>query len=215
MPRMSGFIRWDRETARLEALCFQAAHNKGWWKIVFTKNFYLVLASAFQQSSNSTLSTSFKSFSGGSYKVAYGDNAIGFAYDSNAKSVPSMYYVRTSFTGSPAGNGGVLFGTGNAQPTLNDYKLSGDHITTIVATTSVTVEHKETQSVYTGLYTITNTGSEPITISEVALFCNPTTNSNSGGVACLLERTVLETPVQIDAGGIGQVTYEIRYDYPT
>ena len=33
--------------------------------------------------------------------------------------------------------------------------------------------------------------------------------------AIWVERTVLETPVTIPAGGVGQVTYTIRMNYPT
>ena len=114
-------------------------------------------------------------------------------------------------TALPTRYGGVLFGTGTTPPTLNDYTISGEAVKNL----SVSVAYKETddESVHTLeiLYTITNVATEPVTIGEIAAFCG--TGINAKGA--LLERTVLDSPVTIPAGGVGQVTYTVRMNYPT
>lgn len=64
------------------------------------------------------------------------------------------------------------------------------------------------------IYTITNSSATDITIAEVGLwgYINYAASSMENA---LLERTVLDEPVTIPAGGIGMVTYSIRYNYPT
>ena len=68
------------------------------------------------------------------------------------------------------------------------------------------------------MFTLTNTGSEDFTISELGLVTYAYITNTNG--YCyennfLLERTVLENPITIPAnGGVGQVTYTIRMDYP-
>lgn len=125
---------------------------------------------------------------------------------------PTMYCMRTDV--GPYTNGGVIIGDGDAAPTTNDYKLSGNIISTFAHSAAVTAEHVDDGVIVTGLYTITNTGTETITVKEIGLIATPTNNS---GVRyrLLLERTVLDEPVTIPAGGIGQVTYTIRMNYPT
>lgn len=111
--------------------------------------------------------------------------------------------------------GGVALGTGNTPATVNDYKLSGTMITTFTYTGSST--SKETDKGYecTGTYTITNTGTEAFTISEVGLQTTLHTSSNGGAGQMLIDRTVLENPLTIEAGGIGVLNYTIRMNYPT
>ena len=70
----------------------------------------------------------------------------------------------------------------------------------------------------TATYTITNNGSEAVTIAEVAIMARILTDANGSNAAATLqlwERTVLDYPVTIPAGGIGQVTYTVRMDWPT
>lgn len=118
---------------------------------------------------------------------------------------PHMGLVRTSYN-----FGGVVFGTGSVEPKFDDHKLSGDLITTISAACSVSPTLDDGGCTFTGMYTLTNTGSEEIIIGEVGLIMN---SPYSG--TFLIERTVLDSPVTIPAGGIGQVTYTIRFNYPT
>lgn len=103
---------------------------------------------------------------------------------------------------------GVLFGTGDTPPTLEDYTLAGDAISTINSSSSITTIGSANDAEYAELsvtYTLTNTGTKDVTVKEVALVC----------FGCMMERTVLEAPITIPGGGVGQVTYTIRMNYPT
>lgn len=124
---------------------------------------------------------------------------------SNNYYVPCMNHVRTSY-----GYGGAVFGTGDTTPTFDDYKLSGDLVTTINASGSTVVTQDDDGYTYVCTYTISNTGSADITIKEVGLILYGRANSSF-----LIERTVLDSPLTIPAGGIGQVEYTIRMNYPT
>ena len=107
---------------------------------------------------------------------------------------------------------GVVFGDGDTAPTFNDYGLAGNQFTTFTATKSVSYEVTDNGTKITALYTITNTGEE-FTIREVCAFATPYINDYWRPL--MVERTVLDTPVTIPAGGIGQVTYPIQMNYPT
>lgn len=116
---------------------------------------------------------------------------------------------------------GQVFGTGTTPPTVDDYCVSGSEITNLTFTKTVTYG----AGTVTCTYVITNGNSDPVTIGEVALFTpgsftlyyNYSSGSNKTTFykTVMLERTVLDTPVTIPAGGIGQVTYTIRMNYPT
>ena len=117
---------------------------------------------------------------------------------------------------------GFAFGSGNTPPTIDDYKLSGDYInpSDYQVTTTVTVNTEtEYTTEYTATYSITNISSNDITIGEVALcgylLGRATSNGTNKHCSFIIDRTVLDTPVTIPAGGIGQVTYTIRMNYPT
>lgn len=125
---------------------------------------------------------------------------------------PSMYIMRTTIDHYSAG--GVIIGDGDTAPTVNDYKLSGNLISTFTYSAAVTAEDTDDGVIITGLYTITNSGTETITIKEIGLVATPTNNSGLR-YRLLIERTVLETPITIEPGGVGQVTYTIRMNYPT
>lgn len=130
----------------------------------------------------------------------------------------------TSFAlkGGTTGVYGFCFGSGNTPPTLNDYTLSGDFIdpSTYQATANVTV-NIETEFVteFEATYTVTNISSNDIIIGEVGLcsFVKGRKTSSSSDTVCpyMVERTALDNPVTIPAGGIGQFTYTIRMNYPT
>lgn len=109
----------------------------------------------------------------------------------------------------------VRIGTGTTPPTPDDYNLSGTQITKISSTYTdqgTTVENGVATK--TVIYTVTNTDTTDITIGEIALFSGMKYSSSSTA-AFMFDRTVLDTPVTIPAGGIGQVTYTIRFNYPT
>lgn len=111
---------------------------------------------------------------------------------------------------------GYCFGSGNTPATVNDTTLSGDFIDTSSYNVSVSVNKDNSTQYMTNfetLYTITNISSEDITIGEVALcyYMQGRKTSNASMCYCpwIIERTALETPITIPAGGVGQVTYTI------
>ena len=115
---------------------------------------------------------------------------------------------------------GVVFGTGTGTPTVDDTTLFGSHITAITAsntTTAVSNSANSEKSTLTCVYTITNNTSSDITIGEVGLVAEVKGKSSSKTFygATLYEHSVLDTPITIPAGGVGQVTYAISMDYPT
>jgi hypothetical protein len=116
---------------------------------------------------------------------------------------------------------GVRLGDGTVPPTPEDWNLSGSMITTFVMTSVVTgVIADDGSCTKTATYTITNSGSTDIVISEIGYFGaiqTHYTNANynqKSTVLHLLDRTLLEEPVTIPPGGIGQVTYSITIGEP-
>ena len=102
---------------------------------------------------------------------------------------------------------GVVLGTGNEAPTLYDYKLAGSLVTGFTYSYTVTSGRDEKGPWAKAKYTITNNNSKPVTIAEIAMM--------AGSTVCMIERTVLEMPITIEAGGgVGQIEYTVRYDVP-
>ena len=128
----------------------------------------------------------------------------------------SIYHIRKCMQniGKSYSSGCVVFGTGDVAPTKDDYCLSGDLITTISGTYAFTNTFDENGYTLEAIYTLTNTGTDSITIKEIAAIGIGKYSSNYS-TACLWDRTVLDTPVTIPAGGVGQVAYTIRFNYPT
>ena len=174
---------------------------------MFTKNWYRAYAIEIV-----TTSTKFINYAGQSTSGYANANHLKLGSTSYSSNIPALRNVINNLNT----NGGVAFGTGNTPPTLDDYKFSGDLITTITGTATVNVAHDDNGLGATALYSLTNTGSSDITIGEIGLIASLESNTSTGSsYKALLERTVLDTPVTIPAGGIGQVTYTIRMNYPT
>lgn len=175
---------------------------------MFTKNFDKIILSAISQKNINSINVL-----GNSTSIRSNANSLQIGYSSYSVYHPAMNRVNTSYNSY----GGVIFGTGTTSPTRDDYCLSGDIITTI-STSSIGGFTKDDDGLtgeYT--YTVTNTGSSDITIGEIGLITS--TYSNTSYTAAeykfLVERTVLETPITIPAGGVGQITYTIRMNFPT
>lgn len=112
-------------------------------------------------------------------------------------------------------NGGVWFGTGNTPPTFDDYKLSGTQVLGLAATKVLTLDEDDEGGGITGTYTLINNNASEVTISEVGLFAPIFTSANKIDTYQMWERTVLDNPVTIPAGGVGKVTYTVRANWPT
>ena len=112
---------------------------------------------------------------------------------------------------------GVLFGDGNTAVTINDHCLSGNVIPLSSDNVRVSITNEASDSGLTvkARYTITNVASTDITIREVGLMEGYRYHNDSSDAAVLVDRTVLDTPVTIPAGDVGQVEYTITSNYPT
>ena len=106
---------------------------------------------------------------------------------------------------------GVLFGGSDVVPNIKDNKLNS-LISGLSGTAAVTTTVDSTNCLTTisSVLTITNGNDTDVTINEIGLNLNYT-----GNWSFLVERTVLDAPLTIPAGGIGKVTYTIRMNYPT
>jgi len=142
--------------------------------------------------------------------------ATGCTFNSLMKKIAAYHATSnaTSYSKTPPG---VVFGTGNTPPTVDDYTLSGSFIsglsTSNVTVAETTSKNDDGSMVFTYVYTINNSTGADITIGEIGI--QTYANSSSYYINVLVERTVLDTPVTIAAGGVGQVTYTIRMNYPT
>lgn len=102
---------------------------------------------------------------------------------------------------------GVVFGTGNTPPTINDYWLSGTVVSTVAR-----VANLVTVNIVDGVYclrnalTINNTGNESVTIGEMIL-ADTFYESSTSGRSCVYDRTVLDTPLTLAPGEQGVITY--------
>lgn len=115
---------------------------------------------------------------------------------------------------------GFAFGTGDAAATENDYDLES-RITSginVVKSDGSVYDAKNNTVEYYLQYTITNTGSEDITIKEIGIFQTVYTDTTSGGTSTsrqrpiLTDRTVLETPLTIAAGEPGILRWSMKCD---
>ena len=173
---------------------------------MFTRNWYRLIA---MKITGVTHPDGFRNYAGGNWQYTSAGNLGICIGGSNSFFEPHMSNLVKEI-----GYSGVIIGTGTAPAAFDDYKLSGDLITKFSFSVSVNKKHTESGFEVTALYTITNTNSTEITIGEIGLIANQYTNSTSASYVALLERTVLEEPVTIPPGGIGQVEYTIRMNYP-
>lgn len=143
-----------------------------------------------------------------------------FGYNSSSEYGPYLGQVLTSYgnVGSSSSSNmkmGVVFGDGDTPVTLGDYALSGKLITTLTPAITLTPSRVDNGVTLTAVYNLSNSGTSDVTIKEVGAVSRVYSNTNSNFAQLLCERTVLDAPVTIPAGGVGQVTYTIRFNYPT
>lgn len=176
---------------------------------MFTRNFYLALATELLQDNGRIIKgTNVEGTLTGIHQSA-GD-IVFFGEDKASHNIPSMYHPITSYTG----NGGVIFGTGNTAPSYGDYALSGAVVSGITVTANVTPD--PANLAITGVYTIVNNNTDPVTIGEIGLLSSSTNMSAYERTNRLLvEHTALDSPITIPAGGMGRVTYTISLNVPT
>lgn len=138
----------------------------------------------------------------------------------------SRYFNGTlSFLSSPtkdvtkdANAAGISVGTGNTAATEDDWQLESTLTSGINITLTATVYGNDAPGIPYVQYsvTVTNTGSEPITVKEIGYKQTvgsvryPGAANDSSSKVFLLDRTVLDTPVTIAAGDAGIITYKLR-----
>lgn len=167
---------------------------------MLTRNWYrLISLTIFATTNDSNSAVTCKNSKGTTTNIPANNFLFQIGFNSSS--------LKTSF-GTGSSSSGVIFGTGDIAPTLDDYTLSGNVISGISMTSSKSSVGKEEDAEYasfTTVYSITNNNTEEVTVREIA----------SMVYGCIVDRTVLDTPITIPAGGIGQVTYTIRMNYPT
>lgn len=128
-----------------------------------------------------------------------------------------LYPIRYDFgtkTGTQS-DGTVSFWSGASEPSKDDIKPDGTEVTNFTYNMVFQNTGDENGATCTRVYTITNSGSETITIDTVCLIGSFQWGYGSAfKVRILYDKTQLETPVTIEPGGVGQITYSIRMNNP-
>lgn len=160
---------------------------------MLTNNFYNMFGSCMGK----TVSSGFRDVSGTIYDAYYA------AGNSDWLFAPFRFSsVQTSQKGQ-----GVVFGTGNTAPTVDDYCLSGGVITTLSKVATVnTVSIIDGSLCVKQAITVSNSGTATVTICEMGLVA-VAYRSSSYSCYVLLDRTVLNEPLTLAPGEQGVVTY--------
>ena len=110
---------------------------------------------------------------------------------------------------------GVSFGTGTTPAKVTDYCLENPITSglTVITPSATTYNRTEKYEEYTVTFGVTSTNT--VTISEIGLKCNPSYTTPNNQMVAMVDRTVLENPIEIPAGQSKQITYTIRFNYPT
>lgn len=141
--------------------------------------------------------------SGTSYHPSCNDGLKSYLFPHEAKDVKTTHDY------------GVIFGDGTVAPAKTDYKLSGNIISTISNTTSE-FSHRTSgeKTTFISTFVLRNTGSEPITISEVGWVGSFSVSGTTSSKRFLLDRALLDSPVTIPAGERGMVVYKRSVTIP-
>ena len=113
----------------------------------------------------------------------------------------------------------IEFGSGTTPASETDYALETPLSNiTYISTETVGSENGKAKRELT--LTLTNENDSKVTIAEIGLFgsaytCSSTTATTSSSSSILIDRTVLETPVEIAAGGNAVIKYAITAGWPT
>lgn len=109
-----------------------------------------------------------------------------------------------------------IFGSGTTPPSRDDYTLSGTKVTGSLSRQDETVSTEKLEDgirIIRSMF-VRNTSSEPVTISEVGWVANTVSDTfTTAQSGILLDRTLLEQPVTIPAGEVGQINWSIFFRY--
>jgi len=120
-------------------------------------------------------------------------------------------------SGNYGGMGGLIIGTGDTPPTVNDYDLENQITTGFTSTTRMPTNNSNDKNsiqdsmMYVCSITITNTGVDDLVIKELGYI-----RGNSGGkaVQALFDRIVFDTPVSIAANETKTLEYHLCMPRP-
>ena len=182
---------------------------------MFTKNYWNILSSF--------------ALGGGADKILTKTNGTTYTLEGkHAVATPFGCTVTNILT--KYNTGGVIFGDGTTPPTPDDYALSGNIVTGINGsrTRQGSIDELGHNNIFT--FTLTNTNSTDVTIREVGFLYGTSLESRylssdsstsltqttlNVSMPLLVNRIVLDEPITISAGGVGQVTVNLRFNYPT
>lgn len=173
---------------------------------MLTKNFYnFVMAYV----SRCTIADGYRDISG-DVKKAAPSSATQYMFDY----MKVLTLTTSTNTGSSSTKGnGVRIGTGVTPATKDDYQLE-NQITSgisIVNPSGITAKMEDGYVEVSATYTVTNTGTTAIAVSEIGLFGD----AMSGNYTLIMyDRTVLESPIVLNPNQPKTLTYTIRFNYP-
>ena len=113
-----------------------------------------------------------------------------------------------------AGQYGTYFGTGTTPPTMDDYNLESPILDGTLSSSSTASPQKGFEQDHARIYAtheVTNNSTSDVTVTEVGVFGAPSSSSKN---VFMIDRTVLNTPITIPAGGSKSITIAIKFDYP-
>lgn len=123
--------------------------------------------------------------------------------------LPSKFYNTSTTALWSVGYAYMVLGTGETPPTVEDYKLSGELMTSLTYQGQPTLNDNNSLT-YSIL--VTNNTEQPVTIKEVCLAIGTSgISSTAAGAAALLTRDVLATPVTLNTGD--SKTFSITIDF--
>lgn len=133
-------------------------------------------------------------------------------YLSPSAAIPANLTQTLALSESAAG---ISVGSGDAAATASDYELESQITAGLQASIVQTLDTDASGNPFIQFdMTITNNAANAVTISEIGYRQNLRGATAIGGTgsnrACLLDRTVLDTPVTIAAGGIGVIRYTLK-----
>ena len=150
-------------------------------------------------------------------RIKFTDGSL-FSYNSSSQPhpigsstialLPSKFYNTADNTSWPASYSYMVLGTGDTPPTVEDYKLSGELITSLTYQGQPTLNDNNSLT-YSIL--VTNNTEQPVTIKEVCLAIGTEPIANNSGAAALLTRDVLPNPVTLNVGD--SKTFSITIDF--
>ena len=137
-----------------------------------------------------------------------------YASNTNGRYYPAVGHINSAVRAETIP--GIMVGTGSAQPTGNDYRLQSPILDNGSESNLITFSlDANNNPEATILVPFTNTSSDSVTIREIGYVENVRCSASSGGTSSsyhriLLDRTLLDAPLTVPAGGTATITYVLK-----